>query len=68
MQGNMQSYGIDYKDVFVPVARNDFLRLFLAVSTIHGLHSHQMEVSTSFLNGVLSENISHSDFAVIGET
>ncbi|POM58709.1 Integrase catalytic core protein [Phytophthora palmivora] len=50
VQDNTQLYGIDYK-------RYESLRLLLALTTILGPHLHQMDVSTAFLNGVLSESI-----------
>ncbi|POM64465.1 Integrase catalytic core protein [Phytophthora palmivora] len=57
VQGSTQSYGIDYQEVFAPVARYESLRLLLALSTILGFYLHQMDVSTAFLNGRLSESI-----------
>jgi hypothetical protein len=57
VQGNTQLYGIDYQEVFAPVARYESMRLLLALSTVLDLHLHQMDVSTAFLNGVLRESI-----------
>ncbi|GMF17505.1 unnamed protein product [Phytophthora fragariaefolia] len=52
-----QLHGIDYQEVFAPVARYGSLWLLLALSTVLGLHLHQMDVSTAFLNDILSESI-----------
>ncbi|OWZ08421.1 Gag-pol Polyprotein [Phytophthora megakarya] len=57
VQGNTQLYGIDYREVFAPVARYESLRLLLALATIQGLYLHQKDVSIAFLNGVLNERL-----------
>ncbi|GMF21325.1 unnamed protein product [Phytophthora fragariaefolia] len=57
VRGNTQIYGIDYDEIFSPVARYESLRLFLALATIQDLYVHQMDVSTAFLNGTLFEDI-----------
>jgi hypothetical protein len=55
--GNHQKYGLDYDEIFSPVARYESLRLLLAISTIMDYHIHQMDVSTAFLHGELDEEI-----------
>jgi hypothetical protein len=57
VRGNTQIYGVDYTEIFSPVARYEPLRLLLAIATIQDLHVHQMDVSTVFLNGSLREEI-----------
>lgn len=57
VRGNTQTYGVDFEEIFSPVARYESLRLLLAISTIKDLHVHQMDVSTAFLNGSLCEDI-----------
>ncbi len=49
--------GINYFDVYAPVARITFIRVLIAVVSIHDLIVHQMDVKTGFLNGDLDEEI-----------
>ncbi|POM64501.1 Uncharacterized protein PHPALM_19960 [Phytophthora palmivora] len=57
LTGSTQLYGIDYQEVFVPVAQYESLRLLLALPTILGFYLHKVDVSTAFLNGHLSDSI-----------
>nr|GEY72985.1 zinc finger, CCHC-type [Tanacetum cinerariifolium] len=52
-----QKEGIDLFDTYAPVARIFAIRLLLALSAIHDLVIHQMDVITAFLNGDLDEEI-----------
>ncbi|GJT97075.1 zinc finger, CCHC-type containing protein [Tanacetum coccineum] len=45
--------GIDYFDTYALIARITTIRLLLALSVIHNLVIHQMDVKTTFLNGDL---------------
>ena len=56
-QGYSQEYGIDFNEVFAPVARYKSIRSLLAVSNQHNLEVHQMDVVSAFLNGKLEEEI-----------
>ena len=56
-QGYSQELGIDYNEVFSPVARSATIRTLLAVANIHDLEIHQMDVTTAFLNGDLDYEI-----------
>nr|GEW87881.1 zinc finger, CCHC-type [Tanacetum cinerariifolium] len=49
--------GIDYFDTYALVARITTIRLLLALTAIHNLVVHQMDVKTSFLNGDLEEEV-----------
>ncbi|GJR71879.1 putative ribonuclease H-like domain-containing protein [Tanacetum coccineum] len=53
-QGFRQEEGIDYDQVFVPVARIDAIRLFLAFVSFMGFPVYQMDVKSAFLYGTRS--------------
>ena len=52
-QGYTQTYGMDYNEVFSPVARTSAIRSILAIANAMNLEIHQMDVRTAFLNGNL---------------
>ena len=52
-----QRYGTDYDETFRPVARQEYLRVLLALSVQDGLKLHQVDVVTAFLNGNLEEEV-----------
>ena len=56
-QGYTQAQGIDYHETFAPVARFGSIRTLLATAAQRGMHVHQMDVHTVFLNGELEEDI-----------
>ncbi|GJU67824.1 putative ribonuclease H-like domain-containing protein [Tanacetum coccineum] len=49
--------GIDYDDVFIPVARIEAIRLFLAYASFMGFIVYQMDVKSSFLYGTIAEEV-----------
>nr|GEX20899.1 reverse transcriptase domain-containing protein [Tanacetum cinerariifolium] len=51
--GYSQQEGIDYDEMFAPVARIEAIRLFLAYATHKDFTVYQMDVNTAFLNGIL---------------
>nr|GEY52841.1 zinc finger, CCHC-type [Tanacetum cinerariifolium] len=57
IQGFRQKERIDYFDTYAPIARITTIILFLALSAIHNLVIHQMDVKTTFLNGDLDEEV-----------
>lgn len=57
VKGFRQREGIDYDEIFSPVARMESLRLLLAIATTLDLEVHQMDVKTAFLNGTLDPKI-----------
>ncbi|GJW87963.1 zinc finger, CCHC-type containing protein [Tanacetum coccineum] len=57
IQGFRQKEGIDYFDTYAPVARITTIRLLLALTPIHNLVIHQMDVKTAFLNGDSEEEV-----------
>ncbi|GKF11249.1 putative ribonuclease H-like domain-containing protein [Tanacetum coccineum] len=49
--------GIDYDEVFVPVARIEAIRLFLAYASFMGFIVYQMDVKRAFLYGTIEEEV-----------
>ncbi|CAI7772923.1 unnamed protein product [Closterium sp. NIES-54] len=56
-KGYQQKEKVDYKELFAPVVKLTTLRTLLAGATIKGWVVKQMDVTTTFLNGVLEEEI-----------
>ncbi|GJW48619.1 putative ribonuclease H-like domain-containing protein [Tanacetum coccineum] len=56
-QGYTQEEGIDYDDVFAPVARIEAIRLFLAYASFMGFMVYQMDVKSAFLYGQIEEEV-----------
>nr|GFC85470.1 putative ribonuclease H-like domain-containing protein [Tanacetum cinerariifolium] len=56
-QGHTQEEGIDYKEVFAPVARIEAIRLFLAYTSFMGFPVYQMDVKSAFLYGTIEEEV-----------
>nr|GEZ45322.1 retrovirus-related Pol polyprotein from transposon TNT 1-94 [Tanacetum cinerariifolium] len=55
--GHTQEEGIDYKEVFAPVARIEAIRLFLAYASFMGFPVYQMDVKSAFLYGTIEEEV-----------
>ncbi|GJR60748.1 putative ribonuclease H-like domain-containing protein [Tanacetum coccineum] len=49
--------GIDYDEVFAPVARLEAIRLFLAFASFMGFIVYQMDVKSAFLYGTIEEEV-----------
>ncbi|GJX12756.1 putative ribonuclease H-like domain-containing protein [Tanacetum coccineum] len=56
-QGATQEEGIDYDEVFAPVARIEAIRLFLAFASFMGFIVYQMDVKSAFLYGTIDEEV-----------
>nr|GFB51140.1 hypothetical protein [Tanacetum cinerariifolium] len=56
-QGHTQEEGIDYDEVFAPVARIEAIRLFLAYASFMGFTVYQMDVKSAFLHGTIDEEV-----------
>lgn len=56
-KGYVQKKGIDYEEVFAPVARLDIVKLILALAANRGWEVHHLHVKTTFLNGELEEEV-----------
>ncbi|GJW85848.1 zinc finger, CCHC-type containing protein, partial [Tanacetum coccineum] len=55
--GFKQKLKIDYFETYAPVACISTIRLLIAMTLIHNLVIHQMDVKTAFLNGDLDEDV-----------
>jgi hypothetical protein len=53
VKGYVQRHGIDYDEVFTPVAWLDSVRLLIALTMHEGWEVHHMDVKLAFLNGDL---------------
>ncbi|GJX28693.1 retrovirus-related pol polyprotein from transposon TNT 1-94 [Tanacetum coccineum] len=56
-RGYRQEEGIDFGESFAPVARLDAIRIFLAYAAHMNMIVYQMDVKTTFLNGILREEV-----------
>ena len=56
-KGFTQRPGVDFFDVYAPVARITTIRVLIALASINKFVIHHMNVKTAFLNGDLDEEI-----------
>ncbi|GJR40795.1 putative ribonuclease H-like domain-containing protein [Tanacetum coccineum] len=56
-QGYTQEEGIDYDEVFAPVARIEAIWLFLAYALFMGFIMYQMDVKSAFLYGTIEKEV-----------
>nr|GFA62813.1 copia protein [Tanacetum cinerariifolium] len=56
-QRHNQEEGIDYDEVFAPVARIEAIRLFLAYASFLGFMVYQIDVKSAFLYGTIKEKM-----------
>ncbi|GJW33473.1 putative ribonuclease H-like domain-containing protein [Tanacetum coccineum] len=61
-QGHTQEEGIDYDEVFAPVARIDAIMLFLAYASYKDFVVYQMDVKSAFLYGKIEEEKMCTEF------
>jgi ABC-type uncharacterized transport system substrate-binding protein len=69
-KGYVQQVGVDFEEVFAPVARMESVHLILALAVDEGWEVHHMDVKTVFLNGELAEEVyvqQPQGFVVVGE-
>nr|GEZ78538.1 copia protein [Tanacetum cinerariifolium] len=55
--GYSQQEGIDYDEMFAPVARIEAIHLFLAYAAHKDFTVFQMDVKTAFCNGIIKEEV-----------
>nr|GEZ38032.1 hypothetical protein [Tanacetum cinerariifolium] len=56
-RGYRQEEGIDFEELFAPVARLEAIQIFLAYAAHKNMVVYQMDVKTAFLNGNLREDV-----------
>ncbi|GKC86743.1 zinc finger, CCHC-type containing protein [Tanacetum coccineum] len=57
VKGYVQKRGVDYDEVFAPVARIETVRVILALAGSNGWRVHHLDVKSAFLNGTLEEEV-----------
>ncbi|GKC64865.1 retrovirus-related pol polyprotein from transposon TNT 1-94, partial [Tanacetum coccineum] len=56
-RGYRQEEGINFEEFFAPVARLDAIQIFLVYVAHMNMIVYQMDVKTTFLNGILHEKV-----------
>ncbi|GAU36464.1 hypothetical protein TSUD_166300 [Trifolium subterraneum] len=56
-KGYAQKHGVDYSEVFAPVARWDTIRAILSLAALNDWCVFQLDVQSAFLHGELSEDV-----------
>jgi hypothetical protein len=56
-RGFSQKEGIDYEETFAPVARYTSIKTIMSLASIFGWPLYQMDVKTTFLNGLIEEEV-----------
>ncbi|KAJ9560140.1 hypothetical protein OSB04_005300 [Centaurea solstitialis] len=56
-KGYVQKPGVDFDEVFAPVARLETIRILLALASSRGWKVHHLDVKSAFLNGNLEEEV-----------
>jgi len=53
VHGYNQEEGIDYDEIFEPVARIEIIRMLIAFAALMEFTLYQMDIKSAFLNGYL---------------
>jgi hypothetical protein len=56
-RGFSHKEGVDYEETFAPVARYTSIMALISLALVMGWRIHQMDVKTTFLNGVIVEEV-----------
>lgn len=56
-KGYVQREGIDFEEVFAPIARLNTVRVILALAAHQSWEVHHLDVKSAFLNGELEEEV-----------
>jgi hypothetical protein len=69
-RGFSQKEGIDYDEIFAPVARYTSIRVIISLASVFYWKLHQMDVKTAFLNGEVEQEVyieQHEGFVIHGK-
>lgn len=66
-KGYSQVYGVDYEEIFAPVARLETVRVLLAVAVQKQWPVFQLDVKSAFLNGISVYVAQPQGFEVYGQ-
>ena len=50
-RGYTQTYGVDYRETFAPVAKLSSVRILLSLAANYNWPLHQLDIKNAFLNG-----------------
>ena len=56
-QGYTQVEGLNFGEIYAPVARLEAIRILLAYAYAHNIKLYQMDVKSAFLNGYINEEV-----------
>ena len=56
-KGYKQKDGVDYKEVFAPMGRQDTIRLIISIAAQKSWPIYQLDVKSAFLHGELQEEV-----------
>jgi hypothetical protein len=56
-KGYSQVKGLDFDEIYAPVARLESIRILLSYATYHGFKLYQMDVKSAFLNGPIKKEV-----------
>ena len=57
VKGYNQKYGVDYQEIFAPVARQNTIRLVISLAAQNSWPIFQLDVKSAFLNGELIKQV-----------
>lgn len=57
VKGFLQKAGIDFEEVFAPIARIETIRSVVVIANMNKWLMYQMNVRSTFLNGPLEEEV-----------
>jgi hypothetical protein len=56
-QGYSQVEGLDFEEIFAPIAHHEAIRILLAFAASKGFKLYQMDWKNAFLNSVIQEDV-----------
>ena len=56
-QGYTQVEGLDFGEIYAPIARLEAIMILLAYAYAHNIKLYQMDIKSVFLNGYINEEV-----------